>query len=617
MVSKAPLHLKHCDQRIAADSKVCPGIEPMYEPSRQNQRRLRSLLQVIAVVACLLAIPHAHADVKTWDGKHSIDKIEVTVVYFLPQDRVAVPDWKERVSYYCRRIEQFHQREFQGQSVLTTVMHPEPLRSARTTRQLRDGDANFTFFQSLREVDDCLEFGRGEHKAFPILLVLSDINWKPLDDFYRTKPGEDGKLVFEGNYSNGRHFPGAEAGGARATYLADRGIGWGLVSGDGWRVPYSGSDCVVYHEGVGHTVGLPHPEPGNNSVMSMGQYHGWISQSWVDDAQKKRLGWNDEKPVERTDLFSRFMALPDPVIPKPNEPVMLKFTWPEHASIKQLRVRFQTDLFGPWIDADVPASNAPGDAPESIQLGRFDRGTPVSYRVDAKSKDGHEVELWGYFQVREQPDIYPQPRSMEAEFPAASRKSVRHSDPATAVDLLELVDLEQDPVQGQWSRDQTVLASSKTPGARIELPYQPPEEYELVVIAEPLDDPNGLILGQRSGEHRFLVLLNYANGGEVPVSALENVDGKNVMRNTTSVQRKLLVKGRPSQIVCTVRKQSVTVTCDGHEVIAWQGVPRQLSLSDYWKTPHDQALFLGAYDCRYRFHRVTLTPLSGEGKKLR
>ena len=201
----------------------------------------------------------ARAELKTWDGKHAIDRIEVTVVYFVPRDRSPLPDWKERASYFCRRIERFQEREFQGQSVLKTLLQPEPFKSGRTTDQLRDGDANAIFFQTIREVDGALQFGKGERKAFPILLVLSDINWRPLDDFFRVKPTADGKLEFEGNYSNGRHFPGAASGGARATYLADRGIGWGLVSADGWRVPYSGTDCVVYHEGVGHTVGLPHP----------------------------------------------------------------------------------------------------------------------------------------------------------------------------------------------------------------------------------------------------------------------------------------------------------------------------------------------------------------------
>lgn len=499
-------------------------------------------------------------------------------------------------------------------------MRPEPFRSARSTDQLRNGDANFIFFQTLGEVDESLSFARGERTAFPILLVLSEINWKPLDDFFRVKPIDSG-WKFEGNYSNGRHFPGAESGGARATYIAGRGVGWGLVSADGWRVPYSGSDCVVYHEGCGHTVGLPHPEPGNNSVMSLGQYHGWISESWLDEAQKKRLGWNPpEKPFDRkTDLFSTFTALPEPRVPKPNESVSLKLTWPELARVKSCRVRLQTDVLGPWLDVALFTPSESDLRPETLNLGRFDRATPVSYRVDVMLDDGRDVELWGYFQVREKAEAGPTP-----PVSATSSDTKRVTDkpaekparPQDAIDLLALVDVTKDQVSGEWQKDGVQLLSPKAFGARLELPYQPPDEYELTVIAEPLDEPNGLLFGQRSGANRFAVLLSYAAGKGEPANALENIDGKNV-GNASTVRREVLVKDRPSLIVCTVRKDSVTVTCDGHELIHWRGVPKRLSLSDYWKTPHETALFLGAYDCRYRFSRVTLTPLSGGGHKLR
>ena len=196
--------------------------------------KLSAALCVFLLVSLFVA-ETARAELKTWDGKHAIDRIEVTVVYFVPRDRSPLPDWKERVSYFCRRIERFHEREFQGQSVLKTAMRPEPFTSARTTEQLRNGDADFIFFQTLGEVDSELQFGKGEHKAFPILLVLSEINWRPLDDFFRVKSNDEGKLEFEGNYSNGRHFPGAASSGARATYLADRGVGWWPTSGRGNR----------------------------------------------------------------------------------------------------------------------------------------------------------------------------------------------------------------------------------------------------------------------------------------------------------------------------------------------------------------------------------------------
>ena len=109
----------------------------------------RNLGVCVCLLASLFLTEAARAELKTWDGKHVIDRIEVTVVYFLPKGRTPLSDWKERASYYCRRIERFHEREFQGQSVLKTDLQPEPFASARTVEQLRDGDANAIFFQTL------------------------------------------------------------------------------------------------------------------------------------------------------------------------------------------------------------------------------------------------------------------------------------------------------------------------------------------------------------------------------------------------------------------------------------------------------------------------------------
>ncbi len=569
--------------------------------------------RLAALLVAFAAAPAAADGTKTWDGKYPTARIEVTAVYFVPQDRTPLPDWRERVDYYLRRIEAFHAREFGDASRLTTTVRPEPFVSAKTTTQLRVGDANAIYGKTLSEVDAALEFGQGERGGFPILLVLSDVNWKPLDDFYRLRPDGDG-FSFDGQLLNGRHHPGSGRGGARAAYLADRGVGWGLVSADGWRVPYIGSDCVVYHEGVGHTVGLPHPEPQDGSVMSLAQYQGWLSESWLDEAQKRRLGWTPpETPFDRkADLFTTFRALPDPAVPKPGEAVSLALDWPAGTMLKSLRTRVQTRLFGPWID--IPGAVA-GDAPDRVPLGDFDRPTPVSYRVDAETADGRHVELWGYFQVRATPEQPPLPDPVEGlQSPAADRAEPVAAASQDAVDLLALVDPVQNAVSGTWTLADGRLESPKQYGARIELPYVPPAEYRLVVIAEPLDEPRGLILGQRSGGNRFLVLLNYVTGDSA-VSAVENVDGKN-FGNETTLAGPVLTRGRPSQIVCEVRKTGVRVSVDGRPAIDWTGDPSRLSLSDYWTTPHADALFLGAYDGRVRFSRVTLEPLTGKGRPL-
>ena len=275
--------------RRSSCSAASPG-KSAWLGKGSSMTRPRRWFLAIAFLIAVIVVPGKPllAEMKTWDGKYSIEKIEVTMVYFVPRDREPLPDWKARLSYFSRRIEQFHDREFQGQSTLTVDVQPEPFRSVRATAQLRDGDANFIFSQTLNEVDERLHFGRGERAAFPVLLVLSDINWRPLDDFFRVKPSGDGGWKPEGYYVDGRHFPGAtESGGARGTYLGDRGVGWGLVSADGWRVPCRGADCVVYHEGCGHTVRIA----ASRTIESFGDGPGPIPRL----AQRNMVGQVAEK----------------------------------------------------------------------------------------------------------------------------------------------------------------------------------------------------------------------------------------------------------------------------------------------------------------------------------
>src|SRR6185437_2334122 len=68
------------------------------------------------------------------------------------------------------------------------------------------------------------------------------------------------------------------------------------------------------------------------------------------------------------------------------------------------------------------------------------------------------------------------------------------------------------------------LESPKENGARIEVSYQPPTEYRLTVIAEPLDAPDGLVLGLRLGDKRVLATLN-GFGATMPLCQLQNVNG--------------------------------------------------------------------------------------------
>ena len=182
--------------------------------------------------------------------------------------------------------------------------------------------------------------------------------------------------------------------------------------------------------------------------------------------------------------------------------------------------------------------------------------------------------------------------------------------PAVETDLLDAIDLDKQWKRGDWSITNGKLESPKAYGARLELSHTPPRQYRLTAIVEPLDEPNGLLLGQCAGPHRFVTLFNYLSGEQVS-SAIENVDGQNV-GNETTFAGKLFKQHQLSQLIVEVTDKSVEAFVDGRRILYGKGSPDRLSLGEYWQTPSPKALCLGAYDCRYRFHRLTLESLSDE-----
>ena len=576
---------------------------------RNGWEVLRVILYTITIAGSCC---ETRGQMRTWDAAHSIERIQVRMEYFVPADRTPLPDWRERLEYFAKRMQLFHQRESGGQSELQVRIGDQPVISERDTASLRVGDANAIFSRTLGEVGRQTEFRAAEDGTFRILLVLSEINWRPLDDFWRLRPSEAG-VEFEGQVIGGQHFPGAASGGSRATYLSAQGIGWGLVSADGWRVPCRGSDCVIYHEGCGHTVGLPHPEPIDDSVMGLGQYRGWIHESFLNKEQKIRLGWDPTAEVPQRDtqqqLFDTLTVEPKPLQPLLGESALLDVRWDAEIPVTSVAAQVQTSVRGPWVSLS-PQDEAAGGC--RFLLPEVDRAVPVSWRVRATAADGSTGELWGYLQIRSERDVAPIPALSELEWsqqgalPQPSGQLV----PGAGQVLIPGALPEQLWQAGEWDVADGVLVSPKQFGARLQIPVRFPQQYRVIALVEPLDQPNGLLLGLKSGDNRFATLFSF-RGGDAVRSAVENIDGRNV-GNETTYTGEVFAQAQVSVVIVDVTEGGVRMQVDGQLIADWRGSSQQLSLSEYWATPNPDALFIGAYDCRYRIHQLKLVPLVRE-----
>jgi len=60
------------------------------------------------------------------------------------------------------------------------------------------------------------------------------------------------------------------------------------------------------------------------------------------------------------------------------------------------------------------------------------------------------------------------------------------------------------------------------------------------------------------------------------------------------------------------------VTIDGKSVLTWQGNYSRLGMSPVWQQRDPKApLMVGSFGSRYYFTKLHLTPVTGQGKKLR
>ena len=336
----------------------------------------------------------------------SIRKIDVEAVYYIPSDSEPLRDWHERLDYHLRRAQQFHQRELSGQSDLTYSIYPTPFIASATRFGFPQDDVNKFYWHTINEVwhSGKIQFKPGH---FPILLVFSDTNFSPAYDDWSRVCRED-ECFLDPPHSkcagyvtgNGEDRPGTRCGGARSVFWPEKHIGLGLVTADGWRVPIKGTDCVVYHEGIGHAIGLPHPEPIDNSVMGLAQYVDSINKTWIDEKQKLKLGWNTTE-IDRSDLFTGFELSHSPLNPSAEDTIAITASYPSRFKMESIVAEIQTGIREPFQPLESPVIGLEGDRTTvTWKLGSIALNQSRSYRVRIKTDMGAHESLWNHFKVR-------------------------------------------------------------------------------------------------------------------------------------------------------------------------------------------------------------------------
>lgn len=184
------------------------------------------------------------------------------------------------------------------------------------------------------------------------------------------------------------------------------------------------------------------------------------------------------------------------------------------------------------------------------------------------------------------------------------------------VNLLPLIDPKKDTVAGQWRLEGESLVCTSGQLFRLQIPYQAPEEYDLTLSVTRRSGAGSLLIGMTAKGTQFNAAFDTWNGKE---NYLENYDGGvPPERNATTFRSGyLFTQGQARTVVCSVRKKGVLITVDGKKAIDWEGDYKHLTINPSWKVPDARALFLGNWEAEFQFASITLTPVTGQGKRTR
>jgi serine/threonine protein kinase len=212
------------------------------------------------------------------------------------------------------------------------------------------------------------------------------------------------------------------------------------------------------------------------------------------------------------------------------------------------------------------------------------------------------------------PSAKPPIKALENPNPAAT--AIPASAQGKEIDLLPLVDVKRDAVAGDWSRKGDSISVGTPPGVTVlELPYQPPEEYDFEMEFTPDGPGSNVNQYVSAGGHSFAWKMN-AHSKTPPLYGFELLDGK-FCKDTdeaSTTSDVALVQGQRYHSTVQVRRGSLRALLDGKLVVNWVGDFKRLSMEAIAKLRDDGHIGIGSWKRAVTFHKITVREITGAGK---
>ncbi len=185
------------------------------------------------------------------------------------------------------------------------------------------------------------------------------------------------------------------------------------------------------------------------------------------------------------------------------------------------------------------------------------------------------------------------------------------------IDLVALVDPKRDGVVGEWSRGPDGLKVRKGGAHKLQIPYEPAEEYDLEIeFSFGEDDSYHSFFAILSAQGQSFAWMVGAGGKAKQIAGFSRLDGK-LPGEQTEASAPLAAafeKGRRYRSRVEVRRHSLRGLLDNEELVRWSGDFKRLSLADPTAFSDPLALGLSTSNWAITFHEIKVREVTGTGK---
>jgi len=176
------------------------------------------------------------------------------------------------------------------------------------------------------------------------------------------------------------------------------------------------------------------------------------------------------------------------------------------------------------------------------------------------------------------------------------------------INLIPRIDPAKDTVAGQWVVEKGILKCLGGNEDRIEIPYEPPDEYDFRITFTKVGT-NCIVQNLSKAGAPFIWVMG-AGGG----FTFHYVKGAGIGANKTTVQKPGIKDKHRYTSIVKVRKNGVEAVLDNKTITKWDTDYSDVEPAPFWALRSPRLLGIGAGASKAEFSAVEVKEISGPGK---